>query len=201
MSAVSIQQTTRVVVATGIGGQGVQLAAQVLASAAMFEGFEVQLVASYGGMMRGGNTEATIAIGEGPVEVPPVAPTTWAGLLMHHEHLDQLVPRLTATSVVYVNSSVVPAGVLAGAPGIEVRVPAVELAVEAGDVLAASMVLLGALAGGTGLVSLDSLEAAATAALPSYRAQHAALNHRALGLGYAFPFEGPQAWSTDRGTS
>ena len=44
---------------TGIGGQGVQLAAQVLARAAIAEGRSVQMFGSYGGMMRGGNTEAT----------------------------------------------------------------------------------------------------------------------------------------------
>ena len=56
---------------TGIGGQGIQLAAQVLARAALTEGREVQLFGSYGGMMRGGNTEATLVVADGPVEAPP----------------------------------------------------------------------------------------------------------------------------------
>ena len=56
---------------TGIGGQGVQLAAQVLARAAIAEGREVQMFGSYGGMMRGGNTEATVVVADGPIEAPP----------------------------------------------------------------------------------------------------------------------------------
>jgi len=44
----------------GIGGQGVQLAAQLLAKAATGSGRHAQLFGSYGGMMRGGNTDATV---------------------------------------------------------------------------------------------------------------------------------------------
>jgi Pyruvate/2-oxoacid:ferredoxin oxidoreductase gamma subunit len=56
----------RTLLMTGIGGQGIQLAAQVLVRAALAEGREVQLFGSYGGMMRGGNTEAAIVVGTGP---------------------------------------------------------------------------------------------------------------------------------------
>ena len=56
----------RELVMTGIGGQGIQLAAQVLARAALSEGRQVQLFGSYGGMMRGGNTEATVVVADGP---------------------------------------------------------------------------------------------------------------------------------------
>jgi Pyruvate/2-oxoacid:ferredoxin oxidoreductase gamma subunit len=184
----------RIVIATGMGGQGVQLASQVLAGAAMAEGREVMLVGSYGGMMRGGNTEATVVIGDGPVDVPPVAPTAWAGLVMHHAYLEPLLARLTPESVVFVNSSVVPEDAFAGQPGLEVRVPAVDLAREAGGILAASMVLLGALAAATGLVGLDALLAAVDEAIPAYRSQHVALNHRALTVGFAVPSVAPAAW-------
>ena len=39
---------------TGIGGQGVQFAAQVMSRAAIAEGRQVMMFGSYGGMMRGG---------------------------------------------------------------------------------------------------------------------------------------------------
>ena len=55
---------------TGIGGQGVQLAAQVLARAAALEGRSVMLLGLYGGMMRGGNTDSTVVVGDGPIEAP-----------------------------------------------------------------------------------------------------------------------------------
>ena len=58
----------RELLVTGIGGQGIQLAALVIARAALAEGREVQLFGSYGGMMRGGNTEATLVVADGSVE-------------------------------------------------------------------------------------------------------------------------------------
>ena len=57
---------------TGIGGQGVQLSAQVLARAATLEGREVMYLGLYGGMMRGGNTDSTVVIADGPILAPPV---------------------------------------------------------------------------------------------------------------------------------
>ena len=49
---------------TGIGGQGVQLAAQVIAGAATLEGREVMFFGIYGGMMRGGNTDSTVVVAD-----------------------------------------------------------------------------------------------------------------------------------------
>ena len=57
---------------TGIGGQGVQLAAQVLARAATLEGREVMYLGLYGGMMRGGNTDSTVVVADAPILAPPV---------------------------------------------------------------------------------------------------------------------------------
>jgi len=63
-------------------------------------------------------------------------------------------------------------------------IPATAVAAGAGGVAAASMVMVGAYAAVTGLVGLPALVAAAGAALPSYRAQHAARNEEALAAGY-----------------
>ncbi len=65
---------------TGIGGQGVQLAAAVLAQAAVAEGREVQLFGSYGGMMRGGATEATVVVADEPIEAPPTVEPAWSAV-------------------------------------------------------------------------------------------------------------------------
>src|SRR5690606_36477646 len=91
---------------TGIGGQGVQLATQVLARAAMAEGREVMMFGSYGGMMRGGNTDTTLVLADGPIEAPPVVPSTWAAILMHHDYWQSVRQRLRPGSVVLVNTSV-----------------------------------------------------------------------------------------------
>src|SRR5207244_779443 len=130
---------------SGIGGQGVQLAAQVLARAALAEGRAVQLFGSYGGMMRGGNTEATVVLADGPIEAPPTVGRTWSAILMHHDYAEPTLRRLRAGSVVLVNTTVFSAPFERDGRTI-VEIPASDLAVDAGSVMTASMVMVGAYA-------------------------------------------------------
>jgi len=175
--------TERELVLSGIGGQGIQLAAQVVARAAIAEGREVQLFGSYGGMMRGGNTEATVVVGDEPVEAPPTIGSTWSAILMHHDYVEPTLARLRPGSIVLRNSTVYEGDVTV--EGIEVvDVPATELAVGVGNIMAATMVMTGAYARRTGLVAMASLEAAVAESLPSYRAKHVDLNVRALHIGW-----------------
>lgn len=183
----------RIVMATGIGGQGVQLVSQVLAHAAMAEGLEVMLFGSYGGMMRGGNTDTTIVLGHTVPDVPPVAPSAWAGLVMHHDYLEPLAERVTPETVLYVNSSVVPPEVFAEHP-VVVRLPVLDEAQELGATMAASMVLLGALCRGTGLVGLPALTEAVAGVIPPYRRQHVELNCRAIEVGFGLSPVVTAAW-------
>jgi 2-oxoacid:acceptor oxidoreductase gamma subunit (pyruvate/2-ketoisovalerate family) len=174
----------REVLLTGIGGQGVQLAAQVLARAALAEGRDVQMFGSYGGMMRGGNTEATVIVSDGPVEAPPTVTRAWSALVMHHEHWLPVERRLRPGAVVLVNSTVFEASIDRSRFTV-VEVPATELAAAVtGHVMAASMVLLGAFGAATGLVGLEALEAAVKESLPPYRSQHLASSVAALAAGH-----------------
>ena len=174
----------RALLMTGIGGQGIQLAAQVLVRAALAEGRHVQLFGSYGGMMRGGNTEAAVVVGDQPIASPPTITDAWSAIVMHHEYWDATRSRLALGSLVLVNTSVF-AGQLDRGNHLVVELPATALAVEAGHVMAATMVMAGAYAAATGLVSVPGLEAAVAGALPPYRTQHVALNQAALRTGAA----------------
>ncbi len=78
-----------------------------------------------------------------------------------------------------------------------VEVAASDLAVDAGNVIAAGMVMLGALCTATRVVSLDALRQAARASVPAYRTQHLELNERALETGArAVTGMVDDAWST-----
>jgi len=167
---------------TGIGGQGVQLAARVVTLAALAEGRHVQLFGSYGGMMRGGDTSATIVVGDQAVESPPTIAATWSAVVMHHDYWDTTRRRLRPGSVVLVNTTVFEHEV-DWSPYALVPVPATEIAGTVGSVMTASMVMVGAYAAATGLVTLDGLVAAVGEVLPEYRRQHRELNERALRLG------------------
>ena len=184
----------RELVMTGIGGQGIQLAAQLLARAAVAEGREVQLFGSYGGMMRGGNTEATIVVADAPIEAPPTVGHTWSAVLMHHDYVEPTLGRLRAGSVVLVNSTLFDRS-LDRDDCTVIGLPATGLAVDAGNIMVASMVMLGAYAATTDIVSMESLADAVAASLPSYRTQHVALNVSALRAGFdAVPRGAAPAW-------
>ncbi len=173
----------REVLCTGIGGQGVQLAARTLAVAAVAEGREVMVFGSYGGMMRGGNTDATVVVADGPLRAPPTVARSWSALAMHPEYWARVRDRLRPGGVAVVD---------AGTFGPEVTVPgcrvlaveAAAVAAEHGAPRASAMVALGAFAAATALVTLDSLTEAAGDVLPEYRRQHVEANRRALDAGY-----------------
>lgn len=159
-----------------------QLAGEVLARAALSEGRDVQLFGSYGGMMRGGNTDATLVIADDRVESPPTVGSAWAALVMHHEYAVPVLRRIRDGGIVVVNTTVCE-GAIDGQNLHVVEVPASELAVDAGNVIAVGMVMLGALCTATRVVSLEALHSAARSSVPAYRTQHLELNERALEMG------------------
>ena len=168
---------------TGIGGQGVQLAGTVLARSAIAEGRQVQLFGSYGGMMRGGNTEVNLVVADAPITSPPTVATAWAAIVMHHDYSAPTFAKCRPGSIVFVNSSVFEGGLDRDAWTV-VDVPAMDMAVDLGNALLGSMVMTGAFARVTGLVDLESLRLAVTGALPSYRERLVAANIAALELGW-----------------
>ena len=183
----------REILMTGIGGQGIQLAARVLAEAALAEGREVMLFGSYGGMMRGGRTDTAVVIADDLVEAPPVVPDAWAAMVMHHEFAAPIWAKLRPEGVALLNSAAAQSRPEHAAAVVEV--PATDLAVDAGSVVAGSMVLLGALAATTGLVGLESLKAAVGRCLPAYRRQLVGVNMVALDAGHgAVPAGSHPAW-------
>lgn len=168
---------------TGIGGQGVQLAAQVIARAATIEGRHVLLFGVYSGMMRGGNTDATVVVGDEPLHAPPLVSHTWSAIAMHDEFWEPLARKLRPRALVLVNEATFAAPIDTEAYRV-VSVPATDLARELGSELTASMVMTGAYVGITGLVSLESAVEAMRESVPSYRRQHVERNEVAIQTGY-----------------
>jgi Pyruvate/2-oxoacid:ferredoxin oxidoreductase gamma subunit len=189
--------TEREVLLTGIGGQGVQLAAQVLAHAAVLEDRHVLLFGVYGGAMRGMNTDGTVVIGDGPIQAPPLISHAWTAIAMHDRYWAPVAPKVRDGGVVVVNDTTF-ATPLDADRYHAFRVRGSELAAEVGNELAASMVVLGAAVAITGLVDLDRLVAAMRESVPAYRRQHLEVNEAALraGFGAVQPLTVP-AWTLD----
>ncbi len=175
--------TEREVLLTGIGGQGVQLAARTLAVAAVRDGREVMVFGVYGGSMRGGNTDATVVIGDGPLWTPPTVDEAWSAIAMHHAYWPDVRDRLRPGGVAVIDTSI-----FRGELGVDhasvVTLEATTMATDLGNPKGASMVALGAFAAATNLVTIDALLAAAAEVLPSYRASHAEANARCITAGF-----------------
>ncbi len=178
---------------TGIGGQCVQLSAQVLARAATREGRGVMYLGIYGGMMRGGNTDSTVVVGDGPIESPPVVSRAWSSIAMHDEFWAPIEPKLRPGGLVLVNDATFTADITA--PVTVVRVPATNVAAELGNPLGGALVMLGAYCATTGMVGLDALIEGMRESIPPYRTQHIEANERVLRAGWELlPAGAHPAW-------
>jgi Pyruvate/2-oxoacid:ferredoxin oxidoreductase gamma subunit len=191
----------REVLLTGIGGQGVQLAASTLGTAAAAVDLEVLLFGTYGAAMRGGSTASTVVIGEEPLTAPPDVDSAWAGIAMHHEHYAGIADRLRPGGIVVVDSSIFRGDIDAKGCTL-LDLPFSALATEAGYPQAASMVAVGAFCSATRIVPLEALTAAAYEVLPSYRAHFADANAAALTQGWELVAEPlARAWPQEVGSS
>jgi Pyruvate/2-oxoacid:ferredoxin oxidoreductase gamma subunit len=176
------------VLLTGIGGQGIQLAARTLAVGAVADGRQAMLMGEYGGMMRGGNSDGTVVLGSDRILSPPTVSHAWCAVVLHHEYWPDQRAKVLPGGVVVIDTSVF-LGELGRDDLVAVGIPATAKAAELGNERGASMVMLGALAAATGLVSLPSLEAATAEVLPPYRVQFAEANAAAVRAGHALVTE------------
>jgi Pyruvate/2-oxoacid:ferredoxin oxidoreductase gamma subunit len=167
---------------TGVGGQGVQLAAQVIGRAAALDGRSAMVFGLYSGMMRGGNSDSTVVVADGPIQAPPIVSHSWSAIVMHHKYWAPVVPKLRPGAVVLLNSSLFEGDIDRESLDV-LDVPVNDLAAELGNPMGAGMVMVGAYAGVTGLVSVDAAVEGMRESLPPYRQQHAAANETAIRAG------------------
>lgn len=177
---------------TGIGGQGVQLAAKTLAMAATAEGRQVLMSSHYGGEMRGGQTEASVVVADRDLRSVPILESAWSAFVMHGHYWPGVATRLRAGAVAVVNTNAAPEVEYAGGP--LVAVPAGEIAAGIGAQMAAGFVLLGAYATATGIVGEEALVEAMRDLVPPYRTQHVAANEAAIRAGAASVSVTQPAW-------
>jgi 2-oxoacid:acceptor oxidoreductase gamma subunit (pyruvate/2-ketoisovalerate family) len=190
----------------GRGGQGAQVACQILADAFFRAGAWVQAFAAYGGERRGAPVTASLRVDEAPirlrcdVERPDhlivLDPTLLAGLAAGVGGLDGLV---------LVNSPNVPCGRFTGSARV-VAVDADTLADRLGLGPIVATAMAGAFAGATGLLPLEHLAAAVEAGSPAKKRENveaAVLAYRAAAAMTAMEVQvtsalgdaAPLAWS------
>ena len=175
----------REILITGIGGQGIQLAAKILAEAANREGKHVMLFGVYGGMIRGGPSDSTLVIGTEELSAPPIVDEAWGLIAMHPVSVPALTAKIRRGGVVLANTTLVTQPIARGDVTL-LEVPATRLAEEAGKTVGASFVALGAFVEATGLVSYQALVDAMRAEIPPHRRTLLAFNETCVDLGRAW---------------
>ncbi len=134
------------IVIAGFGGQGVILAGKLLAQAAMEAGYEVTYMPSYGAEVRGGTAKCSVVMSNEEVACPLVKEMDTL-IVMNNASLVKYGPYLREGGLLLLNSSLIKEdmGEMDKKDNVEVlKVPADEIALEAGSVRSANMVMLGA---------------------------------------------------------
>ncbi|MHC4931945.1 MAG: 2-oxoacid:acceptor oxidoreductase family protein [Planctomycetota bacterium] len=171
------------VVMAGFGGQGMLLAGEILAHAAMEVGLQVSWLPSYGPEMRGGTANATVCISDKPIGSPLIT-SPRALLVMNQPSLEKFAPTVRPGGVIVVNASMVP--VESGRDDCtNIRIRAREMAIEAGNERAANFVMLGAYVGATGAVPDEAVETAIQGKFTGGKARFVPVNQAAFRAGVA----------------
>lgn len=141
----------------GVGGQGISLAGSLLGKAAsLYDDREAVFTQAYGPEARGGASRADIIIGDSPIAYPFVTRPNML-IVLFQEAYEKYRPKLETDGLLLVEGSLVHPNADDDAAVI---VPAIEMAAELGNKLAANIVLLGYLIGATDVVSIEAMEEA-----------------------------------------
>jgi 2-oxoglutarate ferredoxin oxidoreductase subunit gamma len=140
---------------TGSGGQGVILAGEIIAYAAVLDGKEGSAISSYGSAARGGTTSSEVVIddkfiaapfAEKPDYIIALSQTSYNEIIKHQ--LPSPLPTLVIDSSTIVPNSNVPN---------QIPIPATKIASQdLKSVVSANMIMLGFFAGRTGLINKES---------------------------------------------
>jgi len=172
----------KTVLCSGSGGQGALTIGNVLANAAMQEGFFVSYLPCYGAAMRGGTAHCTVSISSREIASPVVSfPDVLIAL--NKPSVTSFLPRMKADSIIIYNEDLV-----FDVPVKEnVRfypIAANQLARDVANERSANMVMLAAMVKVTALLSLEALQKSAQDLMGSKKSLFA-MTLKALQVGYA----------------
>jgi 2-oxoglutarate ferredoxin oxidoreductase subunit gamma len=143
---------------SGLGGQGVVLAGQILGRAAVYDGKNVVQTQSYGAEARGSIAKSEVIISDGKIGFPIVRRCDIL-VAMNQEALDRHLKDLKEDGVLIVDSTYVKK--IPETKAKIFKIPATEHAEKTfGDKIYANMLMLGALTKATNIVSEKAMKKA-----------------------------------------
>jgi 2-oxoglutarate ferredoxin oxidoreductase subunit gamma len=139
----------------GFGGQGIMLMGQIMAQAAMQQGYEVVWIPSYGPEMRGGTAYCTVVISDRPIGSPIIRNPKHL-VAMNRPSLEKFAPTVKSGGTIFINSSII--SIDAGRDDVDViKVPIIEMAKELGNVKTANIIALAAFVSRSQVVDFELL--------------------------------------------
>jgi 2-oxoglutarate ferredoxin oxidoreductase subunit gamma len=166
----------------GFGGQGLLLASQVLAQAAVNEGRDVSWMPSYGPEMRGGTASCTVIVADHPIG-SPIIDVADSVLALNPPSLAKFEPLLAPGGLLIVNGSLIEAE--PSRSDIEVvDVPCTTIARSEGDGRLVSVVALGALIARRPVVSPATVRETLTEIVGQHHAELIAADLAAFDRGF-----------------
>ena len=167
---------------SGIGGQGVLLAGQLLLEAALRAGLQGSGMPAYEPEVRGGETTFTVVVADGPPGSPLVG-RPHNLVLMDAGSVNHYLGRAADEALVLVNSSLAPPP--EPREGLEVlAIAATDMARELGSEREANMVMLGALLARRPLFTVDHFIETMVEGLSERASAYAETNAAAVRTGW-----------------
>ncbi|OAI40913.1 hypothetical protein AYO38_04900 [bacterium SCGC AG-212-C10] len=196
----------RELVISGVGGQGILVASQLLGHAALADGKRSMYFSMFQGAQRGGICECLVVVADGRVEASPVIMQPLDGCLaMHPNSFLRFEPLIDPGGLVIYNTSIkygTSDTKMTAGEGLGMKIdaeitlaparsdvaylglPATDLAIEElGASLQATLIAFGAFLEVSQVIPLDKAKAALSSALPAHRHHLIPINERALDLG------------------
>lgn len=163
---------------SGFGGQGVMLAGQMVAKAAISEGKETTFFPSYGPEMRGGTANCTVIVSDKPISSPLIYEADCV-LAMNTPSMLKFEPSLKPGGVLLINTSLIHQEPKRSDIKV-IRIAANDLATELGNARTINMIMLGAFVRATGVVSEATMEKVISEMFGAKKPEIAELNLKAF---------------------
>lgn len=172
------------IILAGFGGQGILFAGKVLAYAGLKAEREVSWLPSYGPEMRGGTANCHVVISDAHVG-SPIIPNPNILIAMNRPSLDKFENAVEKDGFIIVDNSLIDREINRDDVNI-VKIPATELAMQAGFDSLANMVIVGKLIAVTGLFTLDEIRKGLEKSVPASKTALLEKNIKAIELGYNY---------------
>ena len=166
----------------GFGGQGVLMMGYSFAQAAMFEGFHVTYLPSYGVEVRGGTANCTVAVSSDEIASPVASQPDYL-VIMNTPSLITFQTRIAPGGAFFLNSSII-----SGQPNrtdVDIwKVPASEIAGRLGNPRVQNVVMMGAYVKMTRMVSAETYLKSLEAILGTKKKAAMEINQEAFEAGF-----------------